>query len=107
MGAARVHDRTCISLRRRLLVTAACSLGLLVQGLPAAAQSTGQTIKTSTLGGSTPNMEGGTIEVDNSGSFANNIVLGAATTTQIANMIDAHGNQGTFSGIVADAIVGV
>ena len=107
MGSARVHDRTCISLRRRLLVTAACSLGLLVQGLPAAAQNTGQTIKTSTLGGSTPNMEGGTIEVDNSGTFANNIVLGAATTTQIANMIDAHGNQGTFTGIVADAIVGV
>src|ERR1700733_14996465 len=43
MGAARVHDRTCISLRRRLLVTAACSLGLLVQGPPPAAQNTHQT----------------------------------------------------------------
>jgi fibronectin-binding autotransporter adhesin len=107
MGAACVHDRTCIGLRRRLLVTAASSLALLALGLPAAAQSTNQTIKASTLGGSTPNIEGGTIVVDTSGTYSNNFVLGGATATQLANMIDAHGNQGTFSGIGADAVVGV
>ena len=56
-----------------------------------------------TLGGSTPNFQGGTLVVDASGTYANNFVLGAATTTQLANMIDAHGNQGVFSGIGADA----
>src|SRR5579875_1104437 len=98
MGAARVEDRTCASLRRRLLLTAACGLALLALSQPAAAQSTGQTIKASTLGNSTPNIEGGTIQVDKSGTYANNIVLGGATTSQVANMIDADGNQGTFSG---------
>ncbi len=107
MGAACVHDRTCISLRRRLLVTAASSLALLTLGLPAAAQGTNQTVNVSTLGGSTPNIEGGTLVVDKSGTYANNFVLGSATTTQIANMIDAHGNQGTFSGIGSDAQTGL
>ena len=104
MGAARVHDRTCTSLRRRLLLTAACGLGILALGYPASAQTIGlnQTVNVSTLGsGATPNFQGGTLVVDKSGSYPNNFVLGTATTTQLANMIDAHGNQGTFSGIGA------
>jgi autotransporter-associated beta strand protein len=110
MAAACVHDRTCIGLRRRLLVTAACSLALLGQGLPTTAQTinSGQTVNVSTLGtGATPNFEGGTLEVDKSGTYANNFVLGAATASQVANMIDAHGNQGTFSGIGADTTAGL
>src|ERR1700733_956535 len=106
MGAACVHDRTCIGLRQRLLLTAACGLGILALGYPASAQTIGlnQTVNVSSLGsGATPNFQGGTLVVDKTGSYANNFVLGTATTTQIANMIDAHGNQGTFSGIGSDA----
>ncbi len=110
MGAACVHDRTCIGLRQRLLLTAACGLGILALGYPASAQTIGlnQTVNVSSLGsGATPNFQGGTLVVDKTGSYANNFVLGTATTTQIANMIDAHGNQGTFSGIGADAQTGI
>jgi autotransporter-associated beta strand protein len=110
MGAARVHDRTCTSLRRRLLLTAGCGLGILALGYPATAQTIGtnQTVNVSTLGtGATPNFEGGTLEVDKSGTYANNFVLGGATASQVANLIDAHGNQGIFSGIVSDAASGV
>lgn len=51
----------------------------------------------------TPAFQGGTLEVNNSGTFANNFTLVASTSTQVANMIDAHGNVGNFSGIFADA----
>ncbi|HEY2008014.1 MAG TPA: autotransporter-associated beta strand repeat-containing protein [Rhizomicrobium sp.] len=110
MVAARVPNTACTSLRRRLLLTAACSLGLLALGHAAAAQTinVGQTVNVSTLGsGATPNFEGGTLEVDKSGTYANNFLLGPATSSSVANMIDAHGNQGTFSGIGADATTGV
>src|SRR5580658_5636575 len=51
MGAARVHDRTCTSLRRRLLLTAACGLGILALGYPASAQTIGlnQTVNVSSI----------------------------------------------------------
>ncbi|HEX4178675.1 MAG TPA: autotransporter-associated beta strand repeat-containing protein, partial [Rhizomicrobium sp.] len=109
MGAARVHERTGVILRRSLLRTAACGIGLLALGYPATAQTIGnnQTVNVSTIGSGTPNFEGGTLVVDKSGTYANNFVLGAATSSQIANLIDAHGNQGTFSGIGADQTVGV
>src|SRR5580698_7440929 len=77
MAAARVHDRTCTSLRRRLLLTAACGLGILALGYPASAQTIGlnQTVNVSTLGsGATPNFQGGTLVVDKSGSYPNNFV---------------------------------
>lgn len=110
MVAARVPNTACSSLRHRLLLTAACSLGLLALGHAATAQTinVGQTVNVSTLGsGATPNFEGGTLEVDKSGTYANNFILGAATSSSVANMIDAHGNQGTFSGIGADATTGI
>jgi fibronectin-binding autotransporter adhesin len=109
-AAARVQEGTCISLRRRLLVSAACGLAIIALGHPAAAQTinSGQTINASSLSTSaTPNFQGGTLEVDKSATYANNFVLGAATSAQEANMIDAHGNAGTFSGIFSDATSGV
>jgi autotransporter-associated beta strand protein len=110
MGAARLHDKGRINLRHHLLVTAACGLGVIASGHPAAAQtiSSGQTTNVSSLGTSAaPNFQGGTLQVDKSGTYANNFVLGAATSAQAANMIDAHGNAGTFSGIFSDAVSGV
>lgn len=110
MGAPRIRERTCAGLKRRLLVTAACGFSVLVLSDSASAQTigSGQTVNVSTLGSSsTPNFQGGTLEVDKTGTYPNNFVLGAATTSQVANMIDAHGNQGTFSGIGADAVTGV
>lgn len=99
-----------MTLRRRLLLTTGYGLGILVLGPCAQAQTIGQgqTVNVSTLGTSaTPNFQGGTLEVDRAGTYANNFVLGAATSSQPANMIDAHGNAGTFSGIFADATAGI
>ena len=55
MGAARVHERTGVVLRRSLLRTAACGIGLLALGYPAAAQTIGnnQTVNVSTIGSGT------------------------------------------------------
>ncbi|HEX4028170.1 MAG TPA: autotransporter-associated beta strand repeat-containing protein [Rhizomicrobium sp.] len=99
-----------MTLRRRLLLTTAYGLGILVLGSAAEAQTIGegQTVNVSTLStSSAPTFQGGTLEVDRSGTYANNFFLGAATTSQPANMIDAHGNAGVFSGIVADATAGI
>jgi fibronectin-binding autotransporter adhesin len=109
MGAPRAPTTACASLRHRLLLTA-CGIGVLALAPPVAAQTIGssQTVNVSTLSSSsTPNFEGGTLEVDKSGTYANNFILGAATSSQVANLIDAHGNQGTFSGIGSDAVTGV
>jgi fibronectin-binding autotransporter adhesin len=97
-------------LRRRLLVTVTCCFGAMVLGHPATAQTinSNQTVNISSISTSaTPNFEGGTLEVDKSGTYANNFVLGAATSAQEANMLDAHGNSGTFSGIFSDAVSGI
>src|SRR5471030_30023 len=97
-------------LRHRLLLSAACGIGILALGLPAGAQTigSGNTVNVSTLGTSaTPAFQGGTLEVDKSGTYANNFTLVTSTTSQVANMIDAHGNVGTFSGIFSDAVAGV
>ena len=110
MGVARLRDRTGAGVRRRLLVTAACCFGATVLGHPATAQTinSNQTVNISSISTSaTPNFEGGTLEVDKSGTYANNFVLGAATSAQEANMLDAHGNSGTFSGIFSDAVSGI
>ncbi len=110
VGAACLDDRACTRLGRRLLVTAAFGLGVLALGHPAIAQTinSGQTVNVSTLSASaTPNLEGGTLEVDKVGTYPNNVVLGAATSSTVANVLDAHGNAATFSGIFSDATAGI
>lgn len=99
-----------MTLRRRLLMTTACGLGILLLGNSAQAQTIGegQTVNVSTLGTSaTPTFNGGTLVVDKPGTYANNFDLDTATATQPANMLDAHGNTATFSGIFADAVSGL
>src|ERR1700761_4219301 len=99
MGAAGLPNTAHASLRHRLLLSAACGLGLLTLAGSATAQTIGnnQTVNVSTIGSGTPNFEGGTLVVDKSGTYSNNFVLGGATSTQVANLLDAHGNQGVFS----------
>ena len=110
MGAACLDDRARTRLKRRLLVTAAFGLGVLALGRPATAQTinSGQTVNVSTLSASaTPYINGGTLEVDKAGTYPNNFVLGAATSSTVANVLDAHGNAATFSGIFSDQTAGI
>jgi autotransporter-associated beta strand protein len=96
--------------QRHGLLSAACGIAILALAPPAGAQTiaSGNTVNASTLSSSaTPGFQGGTLEVDKSGTYANNFTLATSTTSQVANMIDAHGNVGTFSGIFSDAVSGV
>jgi autotransporter-associated beta strand protein len=81
------------------------ALALVSLPLPAAAQSidSGSTVKISTIGSSaTPSFNGGTLQIDTAGTYANNFKLQSAT----ASAIDATGNAATFSGIFSDAVSG-
>ncbi len=91
------------------LVLTASPLALIAAIAPATAQTIGQgaTVQTSKLGTTaSPVFQGGTLVVDQTGTFSNNFTLGAATATQLANTVDAHGNVGTFSGIFSDVVGG-
>jgi fibronectin-binding autotransporter adhesin len=97
------------NLRHRLLLSAATGIAILALAPPVGAQTigSGNTVNVSTLSSSAaPAFQGGTLEVDKSGTYANNFTLVISTTSQVANMIDAHGDVGTFSGIFSDAVSG-
>lgn len=74
---------------------------------PAAAQTigSGSTVLVSSISSSaTPAFQGGTLETDQAGTYANNFTLQGTTTT---SLIDAFGKTSTFSGIISDASSGV
>lgn len=97
-----------MSLRQRLLATAACGLAICALGPAAHAQiGENQTVKVSTIGSGSPTFTGGTLEVDKSGTYANNFFFSASTASQLANTINAFGNQGIFSGVFADQTGGI
>src|SRR5580692_8706181 len=64
--------------------------------------NTGATVDVSTIGGGTPNFNGGTLEIDKAGTYTNNFTLQGPSIT---NTIDAHGNAATFSGIFSDTVL--
>lgn len=75
--------------------------------LPAAAQTigSGSTVLVSSISTTaTPAFQGGTLETDQAGTYANNFTLQGTTTT---SLIDAFGKTSTFSGIFSDATSGV
>src|SRR5256886_13826267 len=64
----------------------------------------GSTVKISSLSSSaTPAFQGGTLQVDQAGAYANNFTLQGTVTT---STIDALGKASTFSGIFSDAVSG-
>src|SRR2546430_562742 len=62
----------------------------------------GSTVKISSLSSSaTPAFQGGTLQVDQAGAYANHFTLQGTVTT---STIDALGKASTFSGIFSDAV---
>jgi autotransporter-associated beta strand protein len=97
-------------LRQHLLATAACGLAAWVLGQSAQAQTIaeGQTVKISTLSNTaSPSFQGGTLEVDKSGTYAITPNFSPSTASQLANTIDAFGNAGVFTGVFSDGSAGV
>jgi autotransporter-associated beta strand protein len=82
-------------------LTALAATALLMRADGAVAQTFGadSTTKISTIGSSaTPSFNGGTLQIDKPGTYANNFTLQSAA----ASAIDATGNSAVFSGIFSD-----
>lgn len=82
------------------------ALSLLIPTGAAMAQTiaTDSTVKVSSIGSSaTPSFNGGTLQIDNAGTYANNFTLQGTVTT---SAIDALGKASTFSGVFSDATSG-
>lgn len=60
------------------------------------------TVLASNLGTSDVAFQGGTLEVDKTGTYSNNATLQGSSSATITSTIDAHGNAGTFSGVFSN-----
>jgi hypothetical protein len=87
-------------MKRSVSATALLAAAIAFAG-PAAANTTigtGSTVLVSNLSATdAPDFQGGTLQVNQSGTYANNFTLD--TSTASTSTIDSHGNVGTFTGV--------
>jgi fibronectin-binding autotransporter adhesin len=82
---------------------AVCAAAVLSFAPPAlAAIGSGSTALASGLGTGAIAFQGGTLKIDQTGTYSNNFTLQGSSSATITNTIDAAGNVGTFSGIYSD-----
>jgi autotransporter-associated beta strand protein len=91
---------------RRFLLAAApiallCAMPEAVSGATVGANST---VLVSNIGSNdTIALQGGTLQIDKTGTYGNAVTLQGSSTAAVTSTIDSHGNTGTFSGVFADA----
>lgn len=105
-GRTQINEQVASHGWRRLSHCVACCVSALcLTGRPsyAATVGTNSTVSISNTGTGTIALQGGTLEIDKTGTFSNSLTTAGSSTGTITSTIDTHGNTGTLSGVISDS----